>query len=537
MSRYLALDAELGQVYLASALVKGAAIKLEKALCVPSEGMLTAANAAEFGRRLKEVLKEAGIAPAPVLVSVGRERVVLKEVKYPASVAAAEEPALVRFQVAKELSETGDNVVIDYFTLPSLDADGQRRALAFAIRKDVLAPLRTLCQSAGLKLAGVTPRPFGIAASLMRAVKDGAVTAPESLNAPIAILVRGDKWGELVILRDGQVAFTRSLTGMALNAEAAMLGEIRRNLAVFSGPSAQNQVQALYVAEGDLPGGWAGRVRAGLSIPVQSYDPIAGTETAVPLETRGSFAGLVGLVAMLARSPELPVNFLEPREPKPVSDPNKRLFGMIAAAAAVLLVAGLGYGRYVVSQKKTELAGQFEAKANLEEDLKKLDDVAKRVKGVKDWQDKDVNWLDVLYDLTENFPDPATTEVMQLTASTVKAGEKSATKWVGNIILDLHTSDVSNVTMLQRKISAEGYAVGFPEPKGKDSQRNAGANGKIEHFVLKYQLDHRDPSRYTLELHAPPPEMRGRPARGGGFAGFGGNGFPGFGGDAQGGEQ
>jgi Tfp pilus assembly PilM family ATPase len=219
LSRYLALDAEQGQVYLASAIVKGAAVKLEKAVCAPSEGLLTAANAAEFGRRLKEVLKEAGIAPAPVLVSVGRERVVLKEVKFPASVSAAEEPALVRFQVAKELSETGDNVVIDYFTLPALDPDGQRRALAFAIRKDVLAPLRSLCQAAGLKLAGVTPRPFGIAASLMRAVKDGAVTAPESLNAPIAILVRGDKWGELVILRDGQVAFTRSLSGMGLKSE------------------------------------------------------------------------------------------------------------------------------------------------------------------------------------------------------------------------------------------------------------------------------------------------------------------------------
>ena len=113
MSRYLAFDAEQDQLYLASALVKGNAVKVEKALALPKDWTVSASNAAELGRRLKDLLKEHQIAPAPVLVSVGRERVVLKEVKYPASVSASEEPTLVRYQVSKELADGADAVAAE----------------------------------------------------------------------------------------------------------------------------------------------------------------------------------------------------------------------------------------------------------------------------------------------------------------------------------------------------------------------------------------------------------------------------------------
>ncbi|MCE9530178.1 MAG: hypothetical protein K8T89_03435, partial [Planctomycetes bacterium] len=442
MSRYLAVDAEQGHLYLASATVKGHIVEIEKAINLPEIGVLTAANAAALGRRLKEALKEAGIQPAPVLVSVGRERVVLKEIKYPASVTAAEEPALVRFQMSKELAEGGDSVVIDYFTLPTPDPDGQRRALAFAIRKEFLVPLKTVCAEAGLKLAGITPRPFGIAASLMRAIKDGAVTAPESPLAPVAILVRGDTWGELVIVRGGQLAFSRSLTGMALNSEQAMLGEIRRNLAVFAGQSGQNAVQTLYVAEGDVPGGWAGRARAGLTIPVQSYDPIAGIASTVPPEHHGCFTGAIGLISTRTRSTELPINFLQPRQPKSQSDPGKRLIAYVAAAAGVLLVAGLGFGLFLEAQKQKERTALQIQKNQIEEDIRNLDDISKRVAGVHEWESKGLNWLDELYDLTARFPDPSGTEVKQMIFQYVDPPKNSKLKHVAEMQLTLGTDSV-----------------------------------------------------------------------------------------------
>ena len=158
------------------------------------------------------------------------------------------------------------------------------------------------------------------------------------------------------------------------------------------------------------------------------------------------FAGLVGLTALQARSAELPVNFLSPREPKPVKDPNKRLFAGIAAAALVLIVGGLVYGRYVVSEKAARVLALQNEKSDLEEDVKNLDDVGKRYTVVKDWENKGVNWLDELYDLTVNFPDPATTEVVTLNADPLVAGEKkNPSKKVGIITMDIRTKSPDEV--------------------------------------------------------------------------------------------
>ena len=334
-----------------SVIVKGSAIKLEKAISVPGNGALSVENAGDFGRRIKEALKSAGIAPAPLVVSLGRERVVLKEIKYPASVAAADEPALVRFQVAKELAEGGEGVVIDYFVLPGVESDGQRRALAFAVRKDILSACKTAAIAAGLKLVALTPRPFGIAASLMRAIKDGAVAPPDSMEAPIAILVRGDKWGELVIVRGGNVSFSRSLTALALNSEQAMLGEDSPLTWRWSPVNRLNPWQPCSWPKATCPAVGAAGSAPGLSISVQAFDPIAGVQTDVSAESRGGFAGLAGLAYLRARSSELPVNFIEPREPKVAADPNKRMLAVVSLVLVVVMVALLGFLRLKASSK------------------------------------------------------------------------------------------------------------------------------------------------------------------------------------------
>jgi hypothetical protein len=536
VSRYLALDAEQGHLYVASVIVKGSAIKVEKALTLPDAGVLTPTNAVELGRRLKEAIKEAGIPPAPALISVGRERVVLKEIKYPASVTPADEPALIRFQVAKELAESGESVVIDYFALPTPDPDGQRRALAFAVRKDVLNAAKAAATAAGLWIAAVTPRPFGIAASLMRAIKDGAVTPPESPTAPVAILVRGDKWGELVILRGGHVAFTRSLTGMALNAEAAMIGEIRRNLAVFA--QSQGAVQGLFVAEGEMPGGWTGRVRAGLTIPVQAFDPIAGVESDVPPETRGCFAGLAGLAALRARSAELPVNFLSPREPKKASDPGKRMIGWVAAAASILFVSGLAFGLYKLDEKDQTQRGLQNEKTDLEDSLRKLDEVSKRVKAVQDWEGKGVNWLDEIYDVTAAFPDPAKTEVIELDGQYVDPPKGAAKKYSAKMKLTIFT-DASNPRAVSGHLSTNLSLDRHREVAMVQAMGSAGRG--MDKYNVEMTIQRADPTRYTLKIDEPP--MLKRPEKsdgkidfggfGGGFGGF--DGMGGFGDDGAGG--
>ena len=81
---------------------------------------------------------------------------ILKDIKIP-KVSAGEEPAVVRFQASKDMTEAPDAVVLDYYTLDREEPDGQVRAVTVSVRKDVVAAYKALCQAAGLKLAGSDP--------------------------------------------------------------------------------------------------------------------------------------------------------------------------------------------------------------------------------------------------------------------------------------------------------------------------------------------------------------------------------------------
>ena len=124
-----------------------------------------------------------------------------------------------------------------------------------------------------------------------------------------------------------------ALSGPALASDTALLGEIRRNLAVYAGQATQHPVRALYVAEAEsLTLGVGDRIRDTLAIPVHRFDPLAGLEPP-PGATAGSFTGAAGMFHLYGRSRVLPVNFVKPREPKPPRDPNRRVYALAANPA------------------------------------------------------------------------------------------------------------------------------------------------------------------------------------------------------------
>ena len=187
MSRFLAIDADQGGIHVAvGTAARGGAVRLERAITVPAAESLSAANAADLGRQLRDALRAAGIAARPDRRR-RRPRPGDRQGLQDPAVAPGEEPAVVRFQAGKEMSEAPESVALDYFTLARDEPDGQVRVVTVSVRKDLVAAYRTLCQAAGLKLAGITPRAMGTLAALDRAIDAGAVTAPEGRRTSFAV--------------------------------------------------------------------------------------------------------------------------------------------------------------------------------------------------------------------------------------------------------------------------------------------------------------------------------------------------------------
>lgn len=407
MSRFIAIDVDAAGLFVVAGFANGNSVRVEQALPVTGDPRpLTPDTAPELGRRLKEVLTAARVPPAPVLVCVGRDRVVMKDVRHPKT-APTEEPAIVRFQAQRDLAEPPDTLHLDYVPLPSPAGAEDKRATAVFVKKDLYNAAKLMCESAGLKFAGFTPRPYATAAAARRAVATGVVTPPENPTAPVGVLSLWDGGGEFVVYQGEHLVFTRSVSGMALQSEAGLVGEAKRSLAAFASQSPRERLDALYLCEGHTGGGsWAARLQQSLPVPVIPFDPLSGSPTteAVPNSLRGRFASAVGLLAARGQG-SLPINFVTPRQPR--AEPSKgRVWVLLSLLGVMLVAAAVGGGWYYFDSKLTaRLAAANNKKKAAADEIKVQEKSVTKLKAVEEFRTRSVNWLDLLYDVTAATPD------------------------------------------------------------------------------------------------------------------------------------
>lgn len=302
----------------------------------------------------------------------------------------------------------------------------------------------------------------------------------------------------------------RQLSAAARTTDAALLGEIRRNLAVYAGQAGQQPVRALYVAEATGPTmGVADRLRDTLAVPVYAFDPLSGS-TDVPPGPRGGFVGPAGMLHLRARSAEFPINFVQPREPKPPRDPNRRALTWAAGIAAglVLVVGGIGYLRLSSQERKVKaLEAEKKSAQELNDSLAKDD---QRNKALDDWLKTDIVWLDELYDLTSTWPDG---NKLLLTKLSTKP-HPNAARGRFAAYMDLEgfaTLDNKPLTDLRAALDNDGYAIAGILPKSGST----GVRG-VNRLIFRQQwvansigVPKRQPAEYTRKLAVKSPNPNG----------------------------
>ncbi len=516
MSRYLAIDIDSQGLFVVAGSTRGGAARVEHALAWADDAAppppLTAETAKAVGEQLRDRLKAAGVPAAPVLVAVGRDKVIPKEVRHPA-VPPADEPAIVRFQALKEVTENPDDVILDYAPLANgvADPSAERRAMVVVLRKEVFAAVQAMCTAAGLKLAAVTPRPFAVAAGITRAMAAGTVVPPDNPADAVAVLTPGPQGGEFTVVRGGSITFTRSVPAPSLASEVLLVNEVRRNLTIYAGQNPGHPVRAVYVAEADgAVGGWAARLRTGLTVPVHSFDPLAGAAEGVPPQTRGRFAGAAGLLAGRAAD-ALPINFAAPRQPRTERDPKRKQLVIAAAVAGVLLLGGFGFGYAQLSAVDEQLRNLQTQKANLDDELARMDPDAKRLEAVDQWAAREVVWLDEWYDLSDRLPAGDTVRLLSFTARARPVDKNGKQDAQASVDLRFGAKNADAATAFVSAFDKDN--VDKARYYLMDPKRTAGtANGSVVHNILytvSGKVNHRPPEKYTRFMNFPPPYRRG----------------------------
>lgn len=551
MSRFLVLDADAGGLFVVVGHSRGGqAVVDHVAAWSDGDGApLTPANATFLGHKLKELLKQAGVKPAPVLVCIGRDRVILKDVRHPPS-PPAEEPAVVRFQAVRDLTEPPDEMVMDYAPVDA-GSSGERRALVVFTRKPVVQAAKVLCEAAGLRLMAVTPRPFASAAAVRRAFATGTAPPPDDPTAALAVVTQWESGGEFTIVRGTEVAFTRSIPAHALIDERSMVTEVRRNLSVYDGQNPTATVQAVYVAEPEDPtAGWSGRIQTAVNVPVYPFDPLAGSAAGdrVPPMLRGRFVGPIGLLAARTSVSTLPINFATPRQPRTVRGPgrNKALFGALAAVLLIGLLGGLGLMQ--VNRKASAVALLRQDKAEHDARLGQVQLDMKRLAAADEFTNREVVVPDELYDFADRVPDvgklsvfefdltalpppkqttrPASTGALAASAGgaprpavVAVVPKKEEKPPVSTLRAVLRTGNDALAQRVFDGLRTDRFYVNSKKEVGQAT----GSGAKGQQYTITAQVLHRDPAQYIRALDVkPPPKPAATAPASDGFENFGG---------------
>jgi hypothetical protein len=449
-------------------------------------------------------LKAERIGSTPVLACVPRERLILKEISYP-PVPATDEPAVVRFQVLRDLTTAPEFSIIDYLPGPDPGSGGERRTLVVVLPKDQLAAYKEMCNTAGLTLAGLVPRPFATAVCLNQQLNDES-GATNQVGSAVAVLSLADRWAEFCVVKDGHLVLARTVAAPATGEESAIVGEIRRNLAVYAGQAAHSAVQALYVAEGGRHTAISGRLKTTLAIPVYRLDPFAGLAGAhLPTEGRGAFAASMGALYAQAQFRTLPINFLDPKEPKPPRDPNK--WRALAAACVVLLIAAgtTIYGMTTLAARDQKIKQLNAVKVGLEGQLQLMEKEDTHRVAVKEWLDRRIIWLDELYDLTERFPNQSAARLTRLSFDPVTFSAKD--NRIARITLEGVTTEApKDLESFQKHLMPDGhYAV---DPLQLSRNMLQIERRFRQQFKTGMAVTNREPKDYQLILSAEPPARK-----------------------------
>jgi Tfp pilus assembly PilM family ATPase len=403
------------------------------------QGDATEVTLDDIARRLGEVCLEKGIGRCPALVGVPRAKTELRVLQVPPS-PDEELPEMVRFQAMRQFSTLGEDWPLDFMPLASGD-DQQTRVLAAAISPKVAADLQRVC-------AGIDAHDSKL---ILRPCASASLYGRGATGSQCQLLVElFSEEADLNVVVRGQVVFLRTVRLASGNFAAGLVGEIRRTLAAAQNQLGDQRIEGVTLVGNDAELQELRTVlEKQLDLPIETFDPFsqvqvaAGVASAAPGHP-GRFASLLGMLLDEAEGRRHGIDFLNPRRRPPPPDRRQRYTWVAAAAAALVLlvVAGVWWRIHQYELKLKDLQTQDEGwdeKVTIANQLKT--DVAL----VDRFQDGNVNWLNEIYELSQELPDSGNSIVDMATFTTSPGGG-------GQIALEGYVSGPEVITDMESRL-------------------------------------------------------------------------------------
>ncbi len=482
---------EGGRLVALEARSRGDGVEVLRWLAASSPAEVNPADAESVGKWIASALEGAGLAAAArrgVTFSASRGEVVLKRINTPPGVGAGELPALVRLQMLRQLTVTGDSPVIDFFPHAGggaarshgdgSAAPGGEAVVAAAMPAERLAWRRRVADAAGIKLTRLALAAEGAAALL-----DDPATGARA--GAVLALALGPAGCELSVVENGRLVFARGVDvpraeGDDAGACAALAIEAKRTwISYRSAPESVEVDRAVVLGDDAFARAAAQRVGESLEMPASTIPLQQSIQWPkdLPVEQQAVLAPLVGLLSQEAGAG---LNLVKPRAPAPVAEIRRRR--ILLTGLAMVLVSGT---LYTIGSR--DLAAR---RSDLDTYRQQLNQVAAkhgeflrekaRVEHVRGYLAGRTDWVEQIKTLSQDLPDPREALLDELVCR-LDAGVRfdlpkdvgkayARGKWVSwsRAIFDLRGSvkrpEVRNDLRIRLSSDASRYFLEMPDP-------------------------------------------------------------------------
>jgi hypothetical protein len=454
-------------------------------LAGPEDAATPAAAVAEW---LQRVRAEYQLHRPRLLVAAPRSSVELLDLSLPPAT-DAELPQLVANQAMQESALVAEDTILDYVPLGD-DSTAARHVAVAALPREERDRILQPCQEAGFK-------PHRL---LLRSWAGLSLVGAQTPADRICLLVSpSGAEVDLNVLAGGRIAFSRTvrLPEQAAEQEAGdrLMAEINRTrIAAPRERLGEETIARVHlVGSREQCAAIAERIEQESGLSAGVLDPFEAahvTELQMPARPE-RFVPLLGLLLDEAAGTHA-IDFLHPhRAERPLG--RWRMIGGGVGAVALLVLAAALYVWSALSEIGETNRQLGQRLRELKETARKATDQKRRIEAVAAWQDRDVNWLDELRDLSARFPGPRDALVLRMAM-------RPASSAGGVIDMQGLLRDPKIVVNMEHLVRD-----GFRRVQSRRVQQRSGEEDYTWLFETAVSVAPRPPEQYVARREPPPP--------------------------------